>query len=38
MFKNDRFRDLIGDLFFVIVFVLGLFVIICKMIMVATLK
>ena len=35
MFPNNKFRNLISDIFFMLVFVLGLFVIICKMIMIA---
>jgi len=31
----DKYRRLVSDIFFMLVFVLGLFVIICKMIMIA---
>lgn len=31
----DKYRRLVGDIFFMLAFVLGLFVIICKIIMIA---
>jgi len=34
MFKRDKFQDLFADLFMIFAFVLGMFVIICKIILI----
>ena len=35
MLPNDKYRDMVGDIFFLLAFVFGIFVIICKIILIA---